>query len=698
MIPKTAEVPPEIDGILDDAVWKDAINISGLKTYDPDFGGDMEFETKVYMAYDKENLYFAFRCYDDPNLIKTSISARDKIEDDDWVCINLDAYNDNQSINGFFVNPNGIQMDARYSGHRNDTGIDFVWYSAGKIDQEGYSVEIKIPFKSLRYANKGDKVNMGVVFERKITRNSTRGTYPAMDPTLGRNFMIQTMVLEYSGVPKNTLLEVLPSVTYSKNKWTEEGVRAVQKGVTEFGVTGKWGITSDLALDVTYNPDFSQIESDVGQIDNNQRFALFYPERRPFFQEGSENFDFTGRFGREGLRSLVHTRTIVNPILATKLSGKVGAKSRIAAIYARDELYPDDGDSLSNPFANVGVMRYRRSFNDDSYIGGVYTGRFDNGAINQLMGGDGLWRLSNTSTIGGHYFGTHSRDSLEGPMTNDHSMATEYSYNSRRLRISARIFDFSENFGTDVGYVGRVGVTKYNLFLNPRFYFDTKVLKRIENWISLSQTIDKPSGLWEKSYYINTRAMLIRNTEISIAYNPRDEIYEGLKFNTNNMRAQVQTQVHKRVNIQVELRYGNLIRYVDDPYSGRGKTIEGQLNLQLSDKINSQWMASYSDFYRTSDGMLDFDRTIVRSKNTYQVNKYFFLRTIFQYDSRTPEISADFLASFTFIPGTVVHVGYGSLMNKLEWDPITEDYVSDRREYSTFNNGLFFKASYLWRK
>ncbi|MDH5381297.1 MAG: carbohydrate binding family 9 domain-containing protein, partial [Cyclobacteriaceae bacterium] len=220
--PMVTEIAPEIDGKLDDSAWETAIQISGFKTYKPDFGQDLPVKTTVYITSDAQNIYFAFRCFDSPNLVKTSISPRDKIEQDDWIRISLDSYNDNQSLSRFYVNPNGVQMDTRASGFRDDPGIDFVWYSAGQVDDEGYTVEMRIPFKSLRYTKKGEKVTMGMVFERFISRLSVNGTFPEIDPRLGNNFQLQTIEVEYSGVGKNTLIEALPSITYGIGKQYEE--------------------------------------------------------------------------------------------------------------------------------------------------------------------------------------------------------------------------------------------------------------------------------------------------------------------------------------------------------------------------------------------------------------------------------------------------------------------------------------------
>ena len=188
LIPLRTDTPPVIDGKLDDAVWQQAPSVTGFKTFFPDYGKDMPDPTVVYYAYDRENLYFAFRCFDsEPDKIKTSVTRRDNVRPDDWICINLDSFNDQQSLYGFYVNPAGIQGDTRFANGREDDGIDLIWYSAGHIDDKGYTLEIKIPFKSIRFANR-EIVEMGVVFERRVSRRAEQGTYPPLKPERGMFF------------------------------------------------------------------------------------------------------------------------------------------------------------------------------------------------------------------------------------------------------------------------------------------------------------------------------------------------------------------------------------------------------------------------------------------------------------------------------------------------------------------------------
>ncbi|MFY0685698.1 MAG: carbohydrate binding family 9 domain-containing protein [Cyclobacteriaceae bacterium] len=678
------ETAPVIDGELNDDVWNQSGQVSGFKTFVPDFGQELPFKTVAYWSHDEDNLYFAFKCYDDPELIKTSLAARDKIQYDDWVCINLDSFNDQQTLYGFYINPNGIQMDTRFAGNRDDPAIDMVWYSAGKIDEEGYTVEAKIPFKSIRYAVKDGKVDMGVIFERKVSRMTTQVTYPPLNPEQGFNFLTQSMPIHFENVKKNVLLELLPAVTYGRTKNDQEGIM-VTDDQTELSLTAKYGITSNLILDATYNPDFSQVEADAVQMQVNQRFPVFFPEKRPFFQEGSENFNHSGR-GNE-IRSIVNTRTIANPISAGKLTGRIGAKNTISAVAAIDEL-----DTSYN--ANVGVMRYKRTLSKDSYVGGFWTGRAEAELTNVVYGLDGQYRLSDASMLSGYTFNTYT-DEAETDPVNAAAFAGNYSYRNRNVSVSAGVTHVSEDFRSTVGYITRTGITKYNAFYSPKFYPKSGAIKKLDGLVYFSTSKDHPSGLYERSLFNRYELTLPRNTEIRLSGGLSNEIYEALKFDRSNVTLSAESQLTKRIGVGGEYRIQRR-PYYSDLEQGMGKSIEGGMIVQFSDNFNSETEYNYSELNSQETGENYYKIHIIRSKNTYQLNKYFFARAIIQYNSFTHVITPNLLASFTYIPGTVVHVGYGSFYDRTRWDIEAGDYV-DSPTFSVKNQGVFFKASYLWR-
>ncbi|HEY4612267.1 MAG TPA: DUF5916 domain-containing protein, partial [Bacteroidota bacterium] len=457
MKPIRASTAPVIDGKLDDSIWQQAPFVTGFRSFIPDFGKTIPESTVVYMAYDRENIYFAFKCFDpQPSLIKAEITNRDNMRPHDFICINLDSFNDQQSLYAFYVNPLGIQGDSRFAAGNEDFSVDLVWYSAGQIDSEGYNVEVQIPVKSIRYSDK-NPVEMSLFFERRVSRRSEHVSYPSLDPAKGYQFLTQMQPIVYPDLEPYKLFEVLPAFTYSQKYLTQSGglVRDQNKG--ELSLTAKYGITSNLTLDGTYNPDFSQIEADAGQVDVNLRYGLFFAEKRPFFLEGSEIFSLAAT----GNAQVVHTRTIVNPLVGFKLSGKLGAKSTLASIYAVDELLDPQGRKTGER-ATFPIIRYKYALSEDSYVGGIYTGRELTDYSNRVAGADGFLRLSTSGYIVYQGLFSQSNDTPTDAKTDGHAFAVYYRNESRDFDFQLGATKLSENFSAEAGYVTRTGIVTFN--------------------------------------------------------------------------------------------------------------------------------------------------------------------------------------------------------------------------------------------
>ena len=314
----------KIDGQLNEDIWKLPPLEKEFKTISPGYGYPMPYETKVWAAYNSKNLYFAFKCIDsEPHKIKTSITQRDNISWDDHVGILLDASGTRQTNYEFYINPNGIQADAINSAvsvSGSDLSPDFVWDSAGKITPQGYQVEVRIPLESIRY-QAGKEVKMRVIFLRQISRLGIRGTWPEVQPGQTTfNYMSPLIYQDLKGALK---LEILPNFTYSRNDERQETDQWARETDTNIGVALKYGITSSITTEATVNPDFSQVESDAFQVEVNQRYPVFYSEKRPFFMESTEILDFSiVKWGM--MIKPIHTRTIVDPGWAAKFSGSSG--------------------------------------------------------------------------------------------------------------------------------------------------------------------------------------------------------------------------------------------------------------------------------------------------------------------------------------------------------------------------------------
>lgn len=690
LIPIKITTPPIIDGKLDDAVWQQAPTVTGFKTFTPDYGIDMPDQTVVYYAYDRENLYFAFRCFDrEPENIKTSVTRRDNIRPDDWICINLDSFNDQQALYGFYVNPAGIQMDTRFASGAEDDGIDLIWYSAGAVDKEGYTIELQIPFKSIRFANK-DTVEMGVIFERKVSRRSEQGTFPALKPERGMFFLTQMKPILYHDVKHYTLFEVLPATTFSeKSELNDAGSLTSGGGKYEGSLTAKYGITSDLILDGTYNPDFSQVESDAGQVDVNLRFALFYPEKRPFFTEGAENFNFAGSSAGDPLFAVVNSRQIVDPLAGVKLSGKLGKKNFLASLNAIDEIISDASNGFDDR-AYFSILRYKRALSDDSFLGTIYTGREREHGFNRVFGGDGQFRLNQSSLMGFHVLGSHTQQE-PGTTARDHALGVDYLYNTRSLDVRLGAQDLSPNFQTESGYVTRIGISRARAALVPKFYPRNSFVTRVDVTLNSIQTRDKASELYETDNGLSTRFVVWRRSSLIVGYNYATEIFADTsaakKYRIGGYRVAWNSLVNNQITLSLNYRRNRAIFYADSAYQGYGNVFISSFTYQPSEKVNAFFSATYSDFFRKSDDAKEFDIWILRARLTYQINKYLFFRGVVEHNDLRKRLLTDFLASFTYIPGTVLHLGYGSLYEKLN---LSNDFSETRR-------GFFAKASYLWR-
>jgi hypothetical protein len=688
--PLRTAASPVIDGLLDDAVWRQAPSESGFKTWNPDFGKDMRQKTVVYYAYDRENLYFAFQCFDsEPGRIKASVTSRDNITNDDFVCLNLDSFNDQQALYALYVNPLGIQADSRFEANTEDFSVDVVWYSAGRIDDQGYTVEVRVPFKSIRYSSR-EPVTMGIIFERRVSRLSEAGTYPPLDPAQGPNFLTQTRSLVFDNIAHYTLLEMLPSVISSGGSLFDQGALRARQLRSELSLTGKYGLTSQLIFDATVYPDFSQVESDAGQVDFNLRYSLYYPEKRPFFLEGQEKFYVAASVTGDPLSSAVNTRTIVDPYLGFKLNGKLGDRDALAAIYALDELPAGS----ARDYAQFAIVRYKHGLKDDSYLGGFFTGRFEGSRRNAVLGLDGQLRLTPASFFAYHLFGSTTRLDGSTPAADGHALGLQYYYQTRNLVANVTLHDLSPDFQTEAGYLTRTGLTRFRGGIMPLIYPVSDLFLRLDPVLHLTLIRDKLSGLYETDDTLDLRLILPRSTTFLVGGRYGTEIFLGRKFNRSGFRLKVSSQLTKQLSISGTLVSGGKIRYVDDPYQGRGSDALLEVIYIPSEKLHFDLNLSYSDFTRSADERKEYDYSIVRGLATYQFNKYLFVRAIAEYNSFYRRLTTDFLVSFTYIPGTVLFLGYGSLYERLAW---REDELAPSDRFLETQRSFFFKASYLWR-
>jgi hypothetical protein len=695
MKPVRTDTPPVIDGKLDDPVWNKALRVTDFKSFYPDFGKVIPESTVAYAAYDDTNLYFAFRCFDpEPSKIKATLMQRDNIRNDDFICLNMDTFDDQQALHAFYVNPIGIQMDSRGTNYSEDISVDLVWTSAGRIDDKGYTVEASIPLKSIRY-NDGDPTYMGMIFERQVGRRLEHVAYPPLDPAKGYQFVNQMGRLEYDGLKHYAFWEVLPAFTYSAKYHQDQGNLRWYVSRGEAGVTAKYGITPQLILDATYNPDFSQVEADAGQVDINLRSPLYFAEKRPFFLEGTDLLNLGGvdQSRQQGVLYGVYTRTIVNPLAGVKLSGKTSRDGSLAAIISVDDL--TDGRPVQyGEHAVIPIVRYKQTLGDDSYVGGIYAGREWGKTYNRAGGLDGLVRVSPSSALEYHALGSLTRSTDSTNVNNGHAFSLLYRSSMRELEWGLEGNKVSQAFGIDDGYLTRTGLLALNGYVTPRIYPSSKVVDRIDLTVFGSVLRDDLSGLWETNTRHTITATILGSLTASAQYADATEIFAGSRFYDNGVRIACGGQFSKEIYFTLSARYGNAVIYSSLPEQGRGTSLTANLDLTPWQHFDLTTTVTYANLFRVSDNALVYDYPIGRLRLTYQWNQYWFVRTIVEYNGYRKNLTDDFLLSFTYIPGTVMYLGYGSLYERTAWNQTT--YVSSNSYLETYR-GIFFKVSYLWR-
>jgi hypothetical protein len=577
-----------------------------------------------------------------------------------------------------------------------DDGFDMVWYSKGRIDDRGWAVEARIPLKSIRFPNKRT-VTMRALFIRFITRTSEQATSPPIDPNSG-SIMGQSRPIQMSGLHYERVIELLPAATYRTTSDAQDG-QLVKTEETRFkdvlSLTGKIGVTSDLVLDGAWNPDFSQVEADAGQIDINLRYANYYPEKRPFFLEGQDLWQFAAVMEDSPLQSLVYTRTIIDPSYGFRLTGKVGRRDTLAAIYARDNL---PGDSIDEQ-PDFAIARYKHSLKGDGYIGAFYTGKEEGHWFNRVGGFDGRFRLSQTTVVSFHAFGSLTRkpdaEGLDQGTNKDYDVSALYEYSTRKWIVNLGYQELSKNFEVDTGFLTRTGVRRIGAFAVYQIYPKSDFFQKIEPFYWSYHVYDTTYHMWETMNFFVVRFSLPRSTQVRFEGILGNEIYLGQRFDWSGLGFRMESQILKQIYVSANIRRRGKTYYDPvAPFQGHGISSQAGVRYQPADELDFSLSLTYSNFFRSLDGEKIYGYTILRSRNTFQVNKYLLLRGIVEYNLYRRRITVDGLVSFTYIPGTVLYAGYGSAFERTEWNG--SEYVASDRFLET-KRGFFFKVSYLWR-
>lgn len=733
-----------IDGRLNESAWAKASVLTGFTSYNPVDGRPAADSTEVRVWYASDALLVGIRAWARPGTVRATLAERDRIQNDDWVAIHLDTFNDRRRSFVFAVNPLGVQADGMRSEQSPGPGVskaslqavdlsqDYVWQSKGHLLDDGFEVELRIPFKSIRY-QVGGAQDWGLQVVRQTQNTGFLDTWAPASRAL-QGFLPQAGYLRsLGGMKRGLVLDITPtSVTTTRGAPTSDTDRAWRyRTQQEVGGDLRWGMTANLTVNATVNPDFSQVETDVGQIPGDVRFALFFPELRPFFVEGSEQFDAPNK--------LVNTRAIVQPIGALKLTGKL-PRTDIGIMSALDAT-TSSADGRTHPVFNI--VRVRRDVGAEGTAGLVYTDRSEGARFNRVAGFDSRLQFGRVYSVEARVAGSVTRDSSTrvGML-----WESNFGRTGREYGFRYGLQGFSPQFATQSGFVNRVDFVKAQI--NQRLTsFGTR-----GGWWDQHQSFLSASSVW--TYDGFRRAHVPLETRISVdnsvqlrggwsvratpdvqwvsfdprryaasfvaATNRRDTVTftPNGQQQTLNVSFGVTTPQWRKLGATFTTTAGSEPEFFETATVHR-RDMEVTVDLRPTPRVRVGTLLRYQRFVRARDGSLFSTQVVPRFRLEYQFSRALFLRFVGQLESRDrsalrdprteqPLLSrssdgtyavqdarrsllgrADWLLSYLPSPGTVVFFGYGSA---LDATPTMRPGDAQRT-----GDGAFVKVSYLFR-
>jgi len=700
----TSEI--KIDGILDEPAWDSAGVLELNYEWFPGERATPPVRTECLLTYDDDNFYVAFRAHDpEPEKIRAHLMDRDAINtfvQDDHIVLLLDTFNDQRRAFQFRVNPLGVQIDGILStvDGVEDFSWDAIWKSAGKITDSGYIVEIAMPFSQLRFKTGADVQTWGIEAGRSYPRN-VRHRIAAHPVDRNENCQLCQVnkITGFAGLKPGLNLQIAPTLTATRTDTRPNplaGNLVSGDEDIEGGLDVRWGATPNITLNGTINPDFSQVEADVAQLDVNQRFALFFPEQRPFFLEGIDHF--TTR------TQTVFTRTVADPEWGIKLIGKQG-KNLIGVFAAKDRinnlLFPGNqgssGDSIDDDVLS-GVFRYRRDIGESSTIGALYTGREGTDYKNHVYGIDTSIVINSKNDITFQYLQSDTRYPDMVAMDNGqpigsfsgNALVLDWNRITRNLVISLEYEDRDVGYRADSGFIPRVDWRRKLGVLRRNFWGEAgDWYSQLQVGFFGAQTEDQTGQLTDESIEVfgSFRGPLQSFGEIEVA---RDKIRSGgvLFEDLYNVAFFGEIQPSGSAKFSLFAKAGETVDFANTQAADQLR-LEPGVELKLGRRFNAKLDHTFQELDVTGGTL--FTANLSQLKLVYQFNVRMFVRTILQYqniergNAEDENLFTQLLFSYKINPQTVAFVGYSD-------SRMGTDMISLTQAGRTF----FVKLGYAW--
>lgn len=743
----------KLDGSLDEAPWQQAALLTGFSQYNPVDGVAAEDSTEIYVWYTDHEIYLGVRAYEPHGNVRATLADRDRFDSDDHISFLIDTFDERRQAFWFMVNPLGVQGDGVFTqtgrGSSEDMSPDYVFESKGRVTDFGYEIEIRIPFKSLNYPSRKVQ-DWGLQVLRRVQHSGQDQSWAPLQRG-HTSFLGQAGRLKGLTELKRGLVMDINPVTTARYDGT---LRSVEEGSRfrygnpepEFGLNVRWGITTDLTLNATVNPDFSQVETDAGQVNFDPRQSLFFAEKRPFFLDNIQQFSAPNR--------LIYTRRIADPVGAAKFTGSVAGADVGFMTAVDDEALSRTGDE--NPVFNI--LRVRRNVGRQSSIGVVYTDKVDGDDYNRVAGIDGRLVLGGQYTLAFQTAGSFWRvgdTERRKPLWN-----ASFDRTGRSFNLFASVNAIHDDFIAGAGFINRRGIVNTNIRPRYTFYGDADATVQAYTFgLTFDNTWDYQEfeegiGPDDIKLHINNEwrlrgGWILAADAFIESFRFPEKFYANHRVVTTSPEGVVDTvkfEGRRRIpNYDIMLRV-NTPRWAQ--FTGNGFVVAGR------DENFEEWAPGYiiigevgADWRPSEKARVSFNyseqRTIrpevtlrdgstkdpsvvrlsriPRLKLEYQVSRPFFVRLVGQYVTDKRDVLADYernggdpiliynpsngtywngafesgdfrgdiLLSYQPSPGTVIFAGYGS--------SATDQGAFAFRRVQRTSDGFFVKLSYLFR-
>jgi uncharacterized protein DUF5916 len=703
-IARTAR-PPRLADYLSGTPPHGQTPIGGFVQREPADGKPSSERTEAYLSYDDDHLYVVFVCHDsEPAKLRARMTRREDFFGDEVVGVILDTFHDRRRSYLFLTNPYGIQMDGiTAEGRDDDYSFDTLWHSEGQLTPFGYVVRIAIPFKSLRFSGL-ERQTWGFALGRIIPRADETAFWPYITNKVA-GFGQQLAALEgLEGISAGRNIQLIPYGAFAGARFLDAAGTGYETDAdARTGLDAKVVVKDAFTIDAAINPDFSQVESDEPQVTTNQRFEVFFPERRPFFIENATYFDTP--------INLFFSRRVADPQFGGRITGKT--RGWALGALAMDDRAPGrglpDADPHSGDRAGIGIVRAQRDVGEQSSVGVFLTSRGFGSASNRVASIDGSVKLTKNTFASAQAVVSRTDAGAEAARAGGAFLAM-IRRSSRTWGYATRYQDISPDFRATLGFVPRVDMREVHQSGYRSWWPNRRIVR-----VGVDGVV---SGLWSHNQSDAGRDSQSRlqdwaaapgfnvqfkgQTSVDTGHREAMERFEGREFRKRRTNIGVGTEFLKWLGVSAGARFGTDINFFPPegvaPFLADARDASVRVTLRPAARLRMEQRYLFNALSR--GGRSIFTNHIFRTRANYQFTRAFSMRAILDYSALSAEASlvalsrdrrctGDVLFTYLLHPGTALYVGY------------TDRYLNDDEQPSprlrSSARQVFVKASYLLR-